>query len=110
MTFTEDCPGGRSQFLTFESTDKIVIDRETFKRAFSLLCRSIDTLANVRHREVFLESLDKHLLESAELDDSDCFRATLLLDAYYEYVPASLALLGDNLQEAFELMRGVRNE
>jgi hypothetical protein len=110
MSHTDDCPKGRSQFLRFESTDKIVIDRKTFKRAFLLLQTSVDILANVRHREVFLECLNKYLVDSAELDDSECFRATLLLDAYYDYVPASLALLGHNLQEAFELMRGVQHE
>ncbi|MCC3530430.1 MAG: hypothetical protein JGK21_20525 [Microcoleus sp. PH2017_22_RUC_O_B] len=110
MALSDDCPCGRSQLFTFESRDKIVIDRETFKRVFSLVCRSVDTLANVRHREIFLDSLNNYLTESTELDDSDCFRGSLLLDAYYEYVPASLALLEDNLQEAFELIGGVERE
>ena len=110
MTSTGDCPCGRSQFLTFESTDSIAIDRKTFKRVLSLLCRNVDTLANVRHREIFLDSLSRYLVDFADLNDSACFRAILLLDAYCEYVPASLALLGDNLQEAFELMRGVAHE
>ncbi len=110
MPHSADCPCGRSQILTFESTDRIVIDRKTFKRVFSLVCRSVDELANVRHREIFLDCLDSYLSETAFLDDSGCFRASLLLDAYYEYVPASLVLLGNNLQEAFELMRGVEHE
>jgi len=110
MSHTDGCPGGRSQFLTFESTDKIVIDRKTFKRAFSLLQTSVDILANVRHREIFLDCLDSHLVETAFLDDSGCYQASLLLDAYYEYVPASLAQLGRNLQEAFELIRGFNHD
>ena len=110
MTFTDDCPCGRSQFLTFESTDKIVIDRKTFKRVFSLLRCSVDELTNARHREIFLECLNSHLVETAFLDDSGCFQASLLLDAYYEYVPASLAQLSSNLQEAFELIHGFNHD
>lgn len=89
--------------------DKICIDRKTFKRLFSIVCSSTDILANARHREVFLDSLDTYLSEPTELDGDDCFRASLLLDAYYEYVPASLDQLGSLLDEAFELMREIRN-
>jgi len=110
MTFSDDCPCGRSQFLTFESTDTIVVDRKTFNRVFSLLQCSVDILGNVRHREIFLDCLDNHLVESAFLDGSGCFQASLLLDAYCEYVPASLAQLGSNLREAFELIRGVNHD
>jgi hypothetical protein len=110
MTFSDGCPCGRSQHLTSESNDKIVIDRKTFKRVFSLLQIGVDELTNARHREIFLDCLDTYLVESVVLDDSRCFQASLLLDAYYEYVPASLAQLGSNLQEAFELMRGVNHD
>jgi hypothetical protein len=70
----------------------------------------VDELANARHREIFLDCLDSHLVETAFLDNSGCFQASLLLDAYYEYVPASLAQLGRNLQEAFELIRGFNHD
>ncbi|MEG4812490.1 hypothetical protein QUA82_33490 [Microcoleus sp. F8-D3] len=110
MPHSDDCPCGRSQLFTFESNDKIVIDRKTFKRLLGLICQSTDLLVNARHREVFLESLNTYLSEATELDGADCFRASLLLDAYYEYAPASFSLLDDNLQEALELMREVKHD
>lgn len=93
-----------------DAGDKILVDRETFQKVLSLVCRSVDELANARHREIFLECLDTFLTESKFLDDAGLFRASLLLDAYYEYVPASLALLEDNLQKALELIRGVKHD
>ena len=92
-----------------DAGDKICIDRETFQRIFSLITRSTDTITNARYREVFLNCLDTYLVESVALDDSQCFQASLLLDAYYEYVPASLAEIARNLEEAFELMRAVNH-
>ncbi|MEG4575506.1 hypothetical protein QUA56_22935 [Microcoleus sp. N3A4] len=110
MPLSADCPCGRSQLFTFESNDKIVVDRKTFDRVFLLVRRSVDELANTRHREIFLECLDTCLTESKFLDDARCFQASLLLDAYYEYVPASLALLNDKLEEAFKLMQAVEHD
>ncbi|MEG4916092.1 hypothetical protein [Microcoleus sp. B7-D4] len=110
MPLSDDCPCGRSQLFTFESSDKIVIDRKTFDRVFLLVRRSVDELANARHREIFLECLDTCLTKSKFLDDAGCFQASLLLDAYYEYVPASLVLLGNRLEEAFKLMQAVEHD
>ena len=110
MPLSADCPCGRSQLFTFESNDKIVIDPKTFNRFFSLVRLSVDELRNARHCEIFLECLDTYLTESNFLDDADLFRASLLLDSYYEYVPASLALLDSNLQEAFEIMQAVKHD
>lgn len=90
--------------------DKILIDAKTFQRIFLLINRSTTTLTDVRYREIFLDCLDTYLVESVALDDTQCFQASLLLDAYHEYVPASLAELARNLEEAFELMRGVKHD
>ncbi|MBE9124243.1 hypothetical protein IQ269_26455 [Tychonema sp. LEGE 07199] len=111
MPHPDDCPCGRSQLFTFESSDKIVIDAKTFARILSLVNLSVDELTNARHREIFLECLDTYLIESpaeSERDDSYIFRASLLLDAYYEYVPACLAFTHSHLQEASTLMREVK--
>lgn len=99
MPHSDDCPCGRSQLFTFNP--------ENSKRVFSLVMQSVDALANIRHREVFLECLNTYLVEARpdEFDDSYCFRASLLLDSYYEYVPASLALVELHLQKALQLMR-----
>jgi hypothetical protein len=111
MTFSDDCPGGRSQDLTFaESNDKIVIDRKIFNQVFELICSSVDEISNARRREIFLFSLDYHLTQSQVFDDSARIQACLLLDAYYDFVPVSLAELECNFQEACELMRGVNHD
>ena len=111
MTFSDDCPGGRSQDLTFaESNDKIVIDRKIFNQVFELICSSVDEISNARRREIFLFSLDYHLTQSQVFDDAARIQASLLLDAYYDFVPVSLAHLDRNFQEACELMRGVNHD
>jgi len=43
MTFSDDCPCGRSQDLTFaESSDKFLVDRKTFEELLLLVgwCRT----------------------------------------------------------------------
>ena len=97
MTFTEDCPGGRSQFLTFESTDKIVIDRKTFKRLLALLNSCADELVNPRDCEIFLTSLDTYLSES---DSPEARKSLLLLNYYRDIVPDALEEIADRLEEA----------
>ncbi|MCC3573592.1 MAG: hypothetical protein JGK30_22960 [Microcoleus sp. PH2017_40_RAT_O_B] len=93
-----------------DSGDKICIDRKTLKQLLVLACRSTDILVNIRHREIFLDSLDTYLSEATEFDADDCFRASLLLESYYEYVSPSLAQLGDILDEAFELIQAVEHD
>ncbi|MEG4495484.1 hypothetical protein [Microcoleus sp. D3_18_C4] len=85
--------------------DKILVDRKMFRTVFSLLLSSLDELNYARHREVFLDSLNTFLTEPSFLDGDQCFQASLLLDAYYEYVPASLSSVRSNLEQALELMR-----
>lgn len=104
MTFSEHCPCGQLQPVTPGLGDIVAIDRQTFRQIFSLLNRSTDILATARHREIFLTCLDGYLSESVGLDDSQCFKASLLLDAWIEHVPASLAQLGDELEEARQIM------
>src|SRR4028118_660651 len=108
MTFTEDCPEGRSQDLTCaEADDKILVDRKKFRRVFSLLLSSVDELSYVRHREIFLKSLRKLFFESVGLDSLGCVQARLLLEAYSDPVFPTLAQLDSNLEEAFNVMREV---
>jgi len=88
--------------------EKISIEVKTLKRLIGLICRSTDILSDARHHEIFLDCLNTYLNESNEMDDSDCFRAVLLLNAYYEYVPPSLAELGSILDETLELIRKIK--
>jgi hypothetical protein len=84
MTFSDRCPCGRSQFLTFESTDKIVIDRETFKQLLALVGSCVDELVNPRDCEIFLTSLDTYLSES---DSPEARKSLLLLNYDRDIVP-----------------------
>ena len=109
MTFTEDSPDGRSQDLTCGGADgKIVIDLKTFNQIFELISASVDEISNARRREIFLYSLDHHLTRCQKFDDSARIEAALLLDAYYDFVPVSLAELDRNFQEVWELMDKVK--
>jgi hypothetical protein len=105
MTSTEDSPNGRSQDLTCSESDgKIVIDLKTFNQIFELISVSIDEISQARRREIFLYSLEHHLTRSENFDDFPRIEVALLLDAYYDFVPASLAKLDRNFQEAWQLM------
>jgi len=105
MTFSDDSLCGRSQDLTCaESDDKIVIDLKTFNQIFELISVSIDEINQARRREIFLYFLEYHLTRSESFDDSARIEAALLLDAYYDFVPVSLAELDRNFQEAWQLM------
>jgi hypothetical protein len=97
MSHTGDCPCGRSQFLTFESTDKIVIDRETFKQLLALLNSCVDELVNPRDCEIFLTFLDTYLSES---DSPEPRKALLLLNYYRDVVPDALEEVAERLEEA----------
>jgi hypothetical protein len=111
MTSTEDSPNGRSQDLTCaESDEKIVIDLKTFNQIFELISVSIDEISQARRREIFLYSLEHHLTCSKNFDNFPQIEAALLLDAYYDFVPASLAKLERNFQEAWELMEDAKTE
>lgn len=105
MTFSDaSCPQGQSQSPAIDLSDKVVIDRETFRQIFSLLNRSVDILVNARHYEIFLDSLDTYLSDSNGLDADQCFRASLLLDSWIDFVPDALLDLDGNLDELRKLM------
>ena len=97
MSHTDGCPCGRSQFLTFESTDKIVIDRETFKQLLALVNSCADELVNPRDCEIFLTFLDTYLSES---DSPEPRKSLLLLNYYRDIVPDALEEIAERLEEA----------
>jgi len=103
MSHTGDCPGGRSQHLTFvESNDKIVIDRKTFKQLLALVSSCADELVNPRDCEIFLTFLDTYLSES---NTPEARKSLLLLNYYRDIVPDALEEIADRLEEA----RGIFN-
>jgi len=101
MPDSADSPLGRSQLLTSELGDKIVIDRKTFKRLRSLIYECYDTLQNPRNCEIFLTSLDNYLSEAAKPEATKCL---LLLNYYRDIVPEALTEISGWLKEARELM------
>jgi hypothetical protein len=97
MTFSGDCLCGRSQLLTSESKDKIVIDRETFKQLLALVSSCADELVNPRDCEIFLTFLDTYLSES---DSPEARKSLLLLNYYRDIAPDALEEIADRLEEA----------
>jgi hypothetical protein len=105
MTFSDDCPCGRSQDLTFaESNDKIVIDRKIFNQVFELMCSSVDELVIYRYRDcnTFLASLNTYLSsDSAEVIESfEVRKSFLLLNHYCDSIPKALDEVDNRLEEA----------
>jgi hypothetical protein len=105
MTFTEGCPCGRSQDLTFaESSDKFVVDRKTFEELLLLVgwCRSELIKSRFRDCDNFFAALDAYQLnDSPETSDSlEVRKASLLLNYYHDIIPEALDELQKRLKEA----------
>jgi hypothetical protein len=97
MPSPTDPPVGRSQLLTSELGEKIVIDRQTFKRLKALVYCCDDELQNPRDCEIFLTSLDNYLSENKKPEVSKCL---LLLSHYRDVVPEALTEIAGWLEEA----------
>jgi hypothetical protein len=85
MTFTGDCPEGRSQDLTCAEADgKIVIDKMLVNKLTELLITSIYSVHTSRRSEIFLTSLDMHLARILNQQQKrDSFVVTLAEKSYY---------------------------
>jgi hypothetical protein len=125
MTFTEDCPEGRSQDLTcVEADGKIVIDKMLINKLTELLITSIYSVHTSRRSEIFLTSLDIHLAEDLISNKKEIVRSQfaekslLLLESYQKDVPKLLGKAESCLGEAIDLINlivsaseaGVNNE
>jgi hypothetical protein len=104
MTLSGNRPQGRSQSLTSDSDDKIIIDRKTVKRLRSLATRCAEELLNPRDCTVFLESLDSHLTESTVPEPQRTSQALLLLKVYRDVVPDALEEVTELLEELREIL------
>ena len=108
MPKNDATPEGRSQKLT--SPDMVMLDRKTCHELGKLIGRSIDQLQNIRHCEIFLTSLDRHLseLEDKELAKSlDISKALLLVQHWLDFVPESQTDITEWLQTAFSTLQTV---
>jgi hypothetical protein len=109
MSHTDDCPDGRSQHLTFgESSEKFIVDRETFDLSLLLLEWCARELIIYRYQDcnTFLASLDTYL-SSDSLGASDSF-AFLLLNHYRDSIPKALDKIDNRLQEAKEILHSFK--
>jgi len=103
MTFTEDCPGGRSQDLTCVSSEMVTLDRKTLEEIFSLIGDCVDTIINLRHSGVFITSAKRCLLDTGNLElasSTEVSEAALLLDTWLDVVPKSHKEMDAWLQQA----------
>jgi hypothetical protein len=111
MTFTEDCPDGRSQDLTCAEADgKIVIDKMLVNKLTELLITSIYSVHSSRRSEIFLTSLDMHLSEDLVSNKKEIVRcdfaekSLLLLQSYQKDVPKMLGNAERSLGDAIDLI------
>ena len=111
MTFTGDCPEGRSQDLTCAEADgKIVIDKMLVNKLTELLITSIYSVHTSRRSEIFLTSLDMHLAQDLISDKKEIVRrdftekSLLLLESYQKDVPQSLGNAERCLGDAIDLI------
>jgi len=104
MTFSDDCPCGRSQDLTFaESSDKFLVDRKTFEELLLLVdwCRTELVKSRFRDCDNFLAALKaERLSDSPETSDNlEIRKASLLLNYYHDIIPEALDEVGKRLKE-----------
>jgi hypothetical protein len=102
MPKNDASPEGRSQKLTLP--DMVAMDGKTYRNLMRLIGNSIDTLENVRHREVMITSLQHHLseLEDSELATSlEVNKALLLVELWLEVCPDYHTEIASELQHVF---------
>jgi len=109
MTFSDGCPCGRSQHLTFaEASEKFLVDRKTFEELLLLLgwCKSELIESRFRDCDNFLKALKScRLSDSPETSDSlEIRKAFLLLNYYHDIIPEALDEVGKRLDEASKIL------
>jgi hypothetical protein len=113
MTFRDDCPCGRSQYLTFaESSEKFLVDRKTFEELLLLVHWCTDELVNSRFRDCdnFLTALENYRLsDSPETSESFEIRKTsLLLNYYHDIIPEALDEVQNRMHKVGEILDSLK--
>jgi len=113
MTFSDDCPDGRSQHLTFaESSEKFLVDRKTFEELLLLVNWCTDELVNSRFRDCdnFLTALENYRLsDSPETSKSFEIRKTsLLLNYYHDIIPEALDEVQNRMHKVGEILDSLK--
>ena len=110
MPKNDATPEGRSQKLTSASGDIVSLDRKTCHELAKLVGRSIDALQTIRHCEIIITSLDRHLteLEDRELRTSlEVSKALLLLQYWLDFVPETHTEIDGWLDKTFQTLQVV---
>ncbi len=103
MTFTEDCPTGRSQFLTCAAEDTLTLDRKTFEELWHLIGNCIEAITELQHTSVFIASARRCLLDTPNFQvvgSVEVGEAVLLMDTWFKTVPKSHKEIDGWLQQA----------
>ena len=113
MTFSDDCPCGRSQHLTFaESSEKFLVDRKTFEELLLLVNWCTDELVKSRFRDCdnFLTALENYRLsDSPETSESfEIRKTTLLLNYYHDIIPEALDEVQNRMHKVGEILDSLK--
>ena len=113
MTFSDGCPCGRSQHLTFaESSDKFLVDRKTFEELLLLVGWCTDELVKSRFRDCdnFLTALENYrLTDNPETSESFEIRKTsLLLNYYHDIIPEALDEVQNRMHKVGEILDSLK--
>jgi len=110
MTFTDDCPKGRSQFLSLAPREMVSLDRQTLEKVLGLIVQCRRAIKNARHCEIFLTSLNHSLCEWSELElanEDEITKLQLLLNYWLDVVPDSLEEVEDWLGESTQAFQTI---
>lgn len=72
MTLLDDCPKGRSQFLTLKTKETITVDRQTFEHIFALLNACSVNFKYLCDNDIFVFATKNYL---ASLDNPESGKA-----------------------------------
>ena len=103
MTFSDDCPCGRSQDLTCVSSEMVTLDRKTFEEIYGLIGNCVDAIADLQRCEIFITSTERCLMEMGNLgaaNNAQLSKIILLLESWLNVVPKSQSEMYRWLQSA----------
>jgi hypothetical protein len=102
MTFTEGCPGGRSQLFTFKAKETITVDRPTVEHIFALLNGCSANFKYLSDNDIFVFATKNYL---ASLDNPESGKALNLLSVWTDIWPEAIEELEESLYEAVQSIK-----
>ena len=102
MTLADDCPKGRSQFLTFKTKEIITVDRPTFERILTLLIGCSNHLEYLVTHEIFVGAARDYL---ATFDNLESRKALALVSVWTDTSTETFDEFSDCLDEAVQSIK-----